>query len=1057
MLRQVSFALIHGRFLRLLLVAAVIGIVLPLSVTKRIVVKADYETGCTDPSCGTVTSTDSYLPPPPASDGGPSGSNGSGDASPGGAKNDPNRFTMVFNPDTGEKTVSGVPGGPIKKVDASALKACARGGAAGGSGRAVTGAVERPMMHEIGAAGVRFMTGAQSDHPQYSELAAPPSTNTPRPTEFPDCRGANPNVIDQCRDIQANRATNTAAANAVYGSATAVLVDRANINATSTMVSRSGGGNPVAVNIENMVETGTKAAALRNSTVAAYTSTPVGADLTQAALQYPGLARTPTAPVPVQQGMSQPTIVALTAASVYVNKTLIPQQTSDAKAAISAATAYARTIAPGQTLDAKQANTYATDIAGTSAAPPAVQTQTRLDFCRENAAAKGCDAVNSDTPVQTYKCDRGYFPGTGYPCTKAEYDAMWASATGTPVYAASPTNTGADLTQAAQQVPQLTGDAKTAISNATAYQRTIAPAQTFTARQDYLSTTISDLNSASTANGFQATTNAVLNPSGTFQPPVQTQNARIATGQASINAQLTALVATQNKLVSPTTLPTQPPNQTGTTVAKSTSSAGTRVAAAQQSNADPCKDVVPSKLMRKFGKLSRNPGRLGAGGGGGAIGGGGGSGTGGGNAVVYSCTDSEGGDKAAAFLATMVREGIAADKMPKFVGKLNGSCTQTPPQGNGPCEPSAGATGFVFDCPQDRELKLSFLGANAKVSISPPPVQVLKAPFPDGHTNGELLAPNVLTISPAPSWATGGPDGVWSNTIEVFPGPRYQSGGTASVAWYSCGLDQHMSDASSGKHGPPCDGDLINYQLGLREFRLAADSEYAAPIGKVEPYCWTFGDELLPWRNLAATISCGSTVSHTYETASHPDAVTSGAKIKANGPRLVFGDNGQGSIAAQWDKESYQATVGTFWSVQYTRRYSIAHYRVRERTVTTTTNSGASATVAPTTAPGGSLTDPRFMAYIDPTATPAATSSGTTTTTTTTYHIERIADTVIAPDWKTFNVRPFTGKGYITSGKQYLCGYYEGRMYCQGPSPEPGSLPIPIQESQVSSMANGNR
>ncbi len=50
---------------------------------------------------------------------------------------------------------------------------------------------------------------------------------------------------------------------------------------------------------------------------------------------------------------------------------------------------------------------------------------------------------------------------------------------------------------------------------------------------------IEQLQAASTANSFQATVNAVLNPGGTFSAPVQTQNARLEQGGTAIAVQLT--------------------------------------------------------------------------------------------------------------------------------------------------------------------------------------------------------------------------------------------------------------------------------------------------------------------------------------------------------------------------------------------------------------------------------------------------------------------------------------------------------------------------------------
>ncbi len=409
-----------------------------------------------------------------------------------------------------------------------------------------------------------------------------------------------------------------------------------------------------------------------------------------------------------------------------------------------------------------------------------------------------------------------------------------------------------------------------------------------------------------------------------------------------------------------------------------------RVTTRHVSATNPCANGNSSRLMRNALRLA-----------------GGGSGLRGKGSLVLSCTANLNGVVGAASLIAESSLGLPQMQI-SLPGQSNG-CFPVDPAADAPCPPSMGS-GLTLDCPGDLRSGTFFGGARVRVSATIPPVRVIRSPFP----RGLVTQPNFMVLDGAPN--SSGEK--WSNTIS-FPAQGYLKGqGTYST----CSLDP-------APHAPPCGGDVRNYQLGAKLDRLAPNATY--PLGHVEDSCWTWGD----WMKKESG-GCGMSSQHTYETASHTAVSTMGGTIKQNGPRV---DLDSGTVPS-WDLEAYQATVPTFWAGSYAIKWDIAVVNV-----STSLQANPGASCHPNPIPQGHIGDTVVcdaggqQGWMDAHYNQTVTISW--------QHHEQ--------GWQTIDLRKYGGaKWYFTSYKQYECGQFNGRLWCQQPSPEAGSLPVPIIEVQ---------
>src|SRR5579859_738451 len=125
-----------------------------------------------------------------------------------------------------------------------------------------------------------------------------------------------------------------------------------------------------------------------------------------------------------------------------------------------------------------------------------------------------------------------------------------------------------------------------------------------------------------------------------------------------------------------------------------------------------------------------------------------------GGKLVLSCTANLSGAVSAAVLTGVASFGYNVSGLIPFT-----SCFPVSPTDDAPCPPSLGA-GLTMNCPGDVRSGWSFGGASVIVSISIPPVRVVRTPFP----RGIVTVANVMVVDGAPT--TNGPN--WSNLIK-FP------------------------------------------------------------------------------------------------------------------------------------------------------------------------------------------------------------------------------------------------------------------------------------------------
>jgi len=244
-----------------------------------------------------------------------------------------------------------------------------------------------------------------------------------------------------------------------------------------------------------------------------------------------------------------------------------------------------------------------------------------------------------------------------------------------------------------------------------------------------------------------------------------------------------------------------------------------------------------------------------------------------------------------------------------------------------------------------------------------------------------------------------------------FPAQPYLQG---AGDYSTCSLDAHP-------HAPPCGGDVRKYQMGAKMDRLAPNTDY--PLGHVAKSCWSWGD----WQNKDAN-PCGLSGHHTYETSSNTDVNGMGGKIDANGPRV----NLAAQVVPSWDLQSYEAGVPTFWSPSFDIKYEQAQ-------VTFNQQINASPGV---TCTGGSPPPDYNSPWVGCDANgQRGWEPGTIT------WIPIVTWIPYEQGWKTIDLTKYgNADWYFTSYRQYECGLYAGREWCQQAPPpgQAGGLPVPI-------------
>jgi hypothetical protein len=187
--------------------------------------------------------------------------------------------------------------------------------------------------------------------------------------------------------------------------------------------------------------------------------------------------------------------------------------------------------------------------------------------------------------------------------------------------------------------------------------------------------------------------------------------------------------------------------------------------------------------------------------------------------------------------------------------------------------------------------------------------------------------------------------------------------------------------------------------------------------------CWTWGD----WETKMDN-GCGVAGQHIYETSSNTDVNGMGGIILANGPRVDL----EHQVVPSWDLQSYEASIPTFWGASFDIKYEQADVTFDTRKVP---SPGVTCT-------GGSPPPD----YNSPWMGCSANGQGGW----------EPADIIYIPivhwipyeqGWKTIDMSAYgLSQWYFISYRQYECGLYAGREWCQGTPPpgQAGGLPVPI-------------
>lgn len=235
---------------------------------------------------------------------------------------------------------------------------------------------------------------------------------------------------------------------------------------------------------------------------------------------------------------------------------------------------------------------------------------------------------------------------------------------------------------------------------------------------------------------------------------------------------------------------------------------------------------------------------------------------------------------------------------------------QSPPVSNNPgppdppCTPAYGGSGVDLNCSSDGGRGFDW-GYLIQVWARVPPHRVRVWPFPRWL---------VAMGAPLPPPYQSGPPGTLTLLDEpaFSPHPSHcgpEGPGGEGGCW-SAGIGFPSRPLGS----EPQEGDVRNYQIGLRWRRVVSSQPHPSDLGAVPPTCWDFNER--PW-NIGAdygygrvsSAACGTQVSHIYETSSWG--------LPPNGPRFVEGNAGCDKVPQVWDMPAYQVRVYTTWAAEW--------------------------------------------------------------------------------------------------------------------------------------------